>query len=398
MAQVIALECTRCGNRLDADQPQTVCPKDGGVLYARYDLAALKQNFRAASLAGRTPSMWRYAEVLPEAEPVSLGEGFTPMLPSREYSGVYIKDEGLNPTGSFKARGLSAAITMAKKFGLKKLAIPSAGNAASALAAYAAAAGIEAHIFMPKDVPLANRVECESYGARVNLVDGLISDCARLVAEQREREGWFDVSTLKEPYRVEGKKTMGYEVAEQLGWQIPDGIIYPTGGGVGLLGMWKAFDELQELGWIGSERPQMVVVQSTGCAPIPKAWDEGRSNAEFWQNANTLAAGLRVPKAYGDYLILDILNKSGGAAVAVADDEIMDALRHWARVEGIFAAPEGAAALAAYRKLRTRGFFAEDDTVVLFNTGSGLKYLDVVDQKKSQPPASRQIGGIIGPY
>ena len=400
MAPIAYLECTKCGDHLDAAYPHTVCPKDGGVLYVRYDLAALKKNFKSRSLVGRAPTMWRYADVLPDAEPVSLGEGFTPMLPSREFPNVYIKDEGLNPTGSFKARGLSATVTMAKKYGLKKLAIPSAGNAGSALAAYAAAAGLESYIFMPKDVPLANRVECEIYGANVTLVDGLISDCARMVSEGKEKHGWFDVSTLKEPFRVEGKKTMGYEVAEQLGWRVPDGIIYPTGGGVGLIGMWKAFDEMEKLGWIKSDRPRMVAVQSSGCAPIVKAWDEGKSTAEFWANASTLAAGLRVPKAYGYYLILDILKKSGGVAVAVSDDEIMDALRHWARVEGIFAAPEGAASLAAYRKLREKGFFAPEDTVVLFNTGSGLKYLDVIESQKqaSRVPASRQIGGIIGPF
>jgi len=401
VAKITYLECTKCGAKIGADQPQTICPKDGGVLYARYDLTALKSTFTAASLFGRTPSMWRYAEVLPEAEPVSLGEGFTPMLPSREFHNVYIKDEGLNPTGSFKARGMSAAVTMAKSYGLKKLAAPSAGNAASALAAYAAAAGIEAHLFMPKDVPLANRVECVSYGACVTLVDGLISDCAKMIAEKKEKEGWFDVSTLKEPFRVEGKKTMGYEVAEQLGWRLPHGIIYPTGGGVGMIGMWKAFDEMQQLGWIGSERPQMVSVQAAGCAPIVKAWDEGKTVSEFWPDGETLAAGLRVPKAYGDYLILDILKKSGGIAIAVSDDEIMDALRRWAKVEGVFAAPEGAAALAAYRKLRENGFFSADDTVVLFNTGSGLKYLDVIERQKAgirPKPASRQIGGIIGPY
>jgi threonine synthase len=344
--------------------------------------------------------MWRYSDVLPDATPVTLGEGFTPMLPSREFSTVYIKDEGLNPTGSFKARGLSACVTMAKHYGLKKLAIPSAGNAGSALAAYAAAAGIEAHIFMPKDVPLANRVECEAYGAHITLVDGLISDCARMVAEKKEKEGWFDVSTLKEPYRVEGKKTMGYEVAEQLGWRLPQGIIYPTGGGVGLLGMWKAFDEMEELGWIGPQRPQMIAVQASGCAPIVKAWDAGATASEFWPNATTLAAGLRVPKAYGDYLILEILKQSGGAALAVSDEEIMAAVRHWALVEGTFAAPEGAASLVAYRKLRERRFFGPDDSVVLFNTGSGLKYLDVIrGSRKPEPkPASRQIGGIIGPY
>ena len=402
MAPIAHLECTKCGAWIDAVRPQTVCPKDGGVLYVRYDLAALKNKFKAASLIGRTPSMWRYAEVLPEAEPVSLGEGFTPMLPSREFPNVYIKDEGMNPTGSFKARGMSAAVTMAKAYGLKKLAAPSAGNAASALAAYAAAAGIEAHIFMPKDVPLANRVECESYGAHVTLVNGLISDCAKMVAERKDKEGWFDVSTLKEPFRVEGKKTMGYEVAEQLGWRLPQGIIYPTGGGVGLIGMWKAFEEMQDLGWIGAERPQMISVQASGCAPIAKAWDDAKQTADFWPDAATLAAGLRVPKAYGDYLILDILKKSGGVALAVTDDEIMDAFRQWARVEGIFAAPEGAASLAAYRKLRASSFFGPDDPVVLFNTGSGLKYLDVIEsQKEAEPqaaPASRQIGGIIGPY
>src|ERR1700736_1335686 len=404
MPRLTHLECTRCGERLPADRPQTVCPKDAGVLYARYDLDAIKRTFSSARLAGRAPTMWRYDAVLPEADPVSLGEGFTPMLPSREYPNVFIKDEGLNPTGSFKARGLSAAVTMAKHFGLKKLAIPSAGNAAGALAAYAAAAGIESHIFMPQDVPIANRIECDYYGAKVTLVDGNIGDCARKVAELKKKdawstEGWFDVSTTKEPYRVEGKKTMGYEVAEQLGWKMPQGIIYPTGGGVGLLGMWKAFDEMETLGWIGPDRPKMVVVQSAGWAPLVKAWEEGKPRADFWPDASTLASGLRVPKAYGDYLILEILRKSSGIALAATDAEIMDAFRHWARVEGIFAAPEGAASLVAYRKLRARGFFSADDKVVLFNTGSGLKYLDVIESQKPtmKPPASRQIGGIIGP-
>jgi threonine synthase len=402
MAHLTHLECTRCGQSLNGDRPQTVCPKDGGVLYVRYDLAAIRKSFSREQLRGRTCSMWRYADVLPEAVPVTLGEGFTPMLASREYPNVYIKDEGLNPTGSFKARGLSAAVTMAKHFGLKKLAIPSAGNAAGALAAYAAAAGIEAHIFMPKDVPMANRIESQFYGAQVTLVDGLISDCARMVGEQKEREGWFDISTLKEPYRVEGKKTMGYEVAEQLNWKLPQGIIYPTGGGVGMIGMWKAFDEMEQLGWIGTERPQMISVQSTGCAPIVKAWDEGKTASEMWANAATTAAGLRVPKAYGDYLILDILRQSGGVAVAVTDEEIMNAVRHCARVEGIFAAPEGAAALAAYRTLLSNGFFAPTDQVVLFNTGTGLKYLDMMEGEKvaeqRELPTSRHIAGIIAPY
>jgi len=408
------LECTRCGEHYAADRPQTVCPKDGGILYARYDLANIKKSFSPASLLPLLPTMWRYAAVLPDAAPVSLGEGFTPMLRSREYANVFIKDEGLNPTGSFKARGLSAAVTMARHFGLKKLAIPSAGNAAGALAAYAAAAGIEAHIFMPRDVPMANRIECDYYGAHVTLVDGLISDCARKVAELKEtpawsKEGWFDVSTTKEPYRVEGKKTMGYEVVEQLGWKLPQGIIYPTGGGVGLLGMWKAFDEMEQLGLIGSARPKMISVQAAGCAPIVKAWDEGRTSAEMWPNASTIAAGLRVPKPYGDYLILDILKKSGGVALAVTDAEILEATRHWAKVEGVFAAPEGAASLIAYRKLRASKVFSEEDSVVLFNTGSGLKYLDVLDNARvaraplrqaqgKLSPASRPIAGIIGPY
>ena len=414
MAMLTHLECSRWGEHYPADRPQSVCPKDAGVLYARYDLATVKRTFSSARLAGRAPTMWRYDAVLPDANPVSLGEGFTPMLPSREFPNVYIKDEGLNPTGSFKARGLSACVTMARHFGLKKLAIPSAGNAAGALAAYAAAAGMEAHIFMPKDVPVANRVECDFYGAQVTLVDGLISDCAARVAELKAsdvwaREAWFDVSTTKEPYRVEGKKTMGYEVAEQLGWRMPQGIIYPTGGGVGLLGMWKAFEEMEALGWIGSERPKMITVQSAGCAPIVKAWEEHRSTAEMWPEAVTIASGLRVPKPYGDYLILDILKKSKGAAVSATDDEILDATRHWAKVEGIFAAPEGAASLVAYRKLRATGFFKPEDTVVLFNTGTGLKYLDVLDgnvaraaspAKRAQAakPATRQIAGIIGPY
>ena len=396
------LECTRCGEQLPADRPQNICPKDGGVLFVRYDLASLKGKLRPENLSDRVASMWRYAEVLPDASPVTLGEGFTPLLPSREYSNVYIKDEGLNPTGSFKARGMSAAVTMAKHYGLKKLAAPSAGNAGGALAAYAAAADIEPYIFMPKDVPLANRMECDYYGAHVSLVDGLISDCARIVAERKEKEGWFDVSTLKEPFRVEGKKTMGYEVAEQMNWTLPQAIVYPTGGGVGMIGMWKAFDEMEELGWIGPERPKMITVQAAGCAPIVKAWEAGKNTSEMWPNAFTFAAGLRVPKAYGDYLILDILKKSEGTAVAATDEEILAATRNWASMEGIFAAPEGAASLVAYQKLRASDFLRAQDRVVLFNTGSAYKYLDMIlAQEKnalSVPLASRNIGGIIGPF
>ena len=401
------LECTRCGDHLSADRPKNICPKDSGVLYACYDLASLKGRLRREDLAGRVASMWRYAEILPDAKPVTLGEGFTPMLPSREYANVYIKDEGLNPTGSFKARGMSATVTMARHYGLKKLAAPSAGNAGGALAAYAAAAGIEAHIFMPKDVPMANRMECDYYGAHLTLVDGLISDCGRMVAERKDKEGWFDVSPLKEPFRVEGKKTMGYEVAEQLNWKLPQGIIYPTGGGVGMIGMWKAFDEMEALGWIGSERPKMITVQAAGCAPIVKAWEAGKSksgmwSSEMWAGAQTFAAGLRVPKAYGDYLILDILERSQGTAVAATDEEVLAAMRQWASVEGVFAAPEGAASLVAYQKLRASGFFRADDKVVLFNTGSAYKYLDMIEaqEKKTQlaPLGAGNIGGIIGPY
>jgi len=410
MAKITYLECTKCGERLSAEQPQTICPKDGGSLYARYDLAAIKTTFTRESLAGKPGSMWRYAAVLPDAPPVTLGEGFTPIVASRQRPNVFIKDDGINPTGSFKARGLSAAVTMARAYGIKKIAIPSAGNAASALSAYAAAAGIEAHIFMPKDVPQANLIECKSYGAKVTLVDGLIGDCARIIAERKQAEGWFDISTLKEPFRIEGKKTMGYEIAEQMNWTLPNAVIYPTGGGVGLIGMWKAFDEMEQLGWIGSRRPKMIAVQSTGCAPIPKAWDEHKPVSEAWKNAATLAAGLRVPKAYGDYIILDILKKSGGTAVAVSDDEIMSAFREWAEEDGVFAAPEGAAALAAYRRLIETGFLKANETVVLYNTGSGLKYIDVIASyldKHSEAavaapgmaqPQARRVGGIIQPY
>jgi threonine synthase len=345
-------------------------------------------------------SLWRYREVLPDVEPVTLGEGLTPLLPSREFANVWIKDEGLNPTGSFKARGVTAAVSVAKALGMKKLAMPSAGNAGSALAAYAAAAGIEAHIFMPRDVPLANRVECEIYGAKLTLVDGLISDCARIVAERKDKEGWFDLSTLKEPYRVEGKKTMAYELYEQMNGQLPDAIIFPCGGGVGVIGMWKAFEEMEALGWISSTRPRMIAVQAEGCAPLVKAWRESKATVEPWQNASTIAAGLRVPRPYGDYLVLDILKRSGGTAVAVSDQEIRDAVRDWGSREGIFAAPEGAASLAAYRKLLKadsgKSFLAAEDKVVLFNTGTGLKYLDVLQEKKR--PATRHIGGIIVPY
>jgi len=405
MAKIAYFECSRCGAHLSADVARNVCPTDGGPLYVRYDLASLRTEISRDEVTKGPASMWRYAAVLPDADTVTLGEGMTPLLRSRRHANLLIKDEGLNPTGSFKARGMAAAVTMARHYGLKKLAAPSAGNAGGALAAYAAAAGLEAHIFMPKDVPLANRLEVEAAGAHLTLVDGLISDCGRMVAERKEREGWFDVSTLKEPFRIEGKKTMGYEVAEQLGWRLPDAILYPTGGGVGLIGMWKAFEEMEQLGWISAgKRPKMICIQASGCAPIIKALHEEKPVSEMWSNASTLAAGLRVPKAFGDFIILDIIRRSLGTAVAVTDEAIMTAVRRMASDEGIFAAPEGAAALAAYEALLANGFLKASDEVVLFNTGSGYKYLDTfakywdIEPLALTLPKSRNIGGIIGPY
>jgi threonine synthase len=407
MANIIAFECSKCGEKYPPQPAPTICPQDGGPLYVRYDLAQIRRNTARDDVHDRPKNMWRYSAVLPDAEPVTLGEGFTPMLASNRYPNLLIKDEGLNPTGSFKARGMSAAITMARHYGLKKLAAPSAGNAGGALAAYAAAAGLEAYVFMPKDVPIANRLEVEAAGAHMTLVDGLISDCGRMVAERKGPEGWFDMSTLKEPFRIEGKKTMGYEVAEQLGWTLPDAILYPTGGGVGLIGMWKAFEEMEELGWIeAGHRPKMICVQAAGCAPIPKALQDGEGVSTMWPDAHTLAAGLRVPKAYGHFIILDIARKSCGTAIAVSDDAIMESVKEMASAEGIFPAPEGGAALAAYKQLLASGFLKDSDKVVLFNTGSGYKYLDVFAkywgvQVAAQPvqlSASRNIGGIIGPY
>jgi len=406
MPKITFLECSRCGEKLSADKPQNVCPKDGGPLYVRYDLDAIRADKQSRDAVAAGPkSMWRYSAVLPDAAPVTLGEGMTPLLRSHLYPNLWIKDEGLNPTGSFKARGMSMAVTMARHYGLKKLAAPSAGNAGGALAAYAAAASIEAYIFMPKDVPLANRLEVEASGAPLTLVDGLISDCGRMVAERKDKEGWFDVSTMKEPFRVEGKKTMGYEVAEQLGWALPAAIFYPTGGGVGLIGMWKAFEEMEAIGWIApGRRPKMICVQTEGCAPIVKAFEENKDTAEMWPDARTIAAGLRVPKAYADFILLDILRKSRGTAVAVSDDELMGGLKELAANEGIFAAPEGGAAFVAYKKLVASGFLSGDDRVVLFNTGSGYKYIDSVarywgiEPFARNLPAARSMGGIIGPF
>ena len=348
----------------------------------RYDLSSLKgtdpREIIARAAANSTwAGMWRYASVLPDAKPVTLGEGWTPMLQSRRHEAAVLKEEGANPTGSFKARGLSMAVTMARHYGLRKLAVPSAGNAAGALAAYAAAAGIEAHIFMPRDVPFANYVEATAYGAHVELVNGLISDCARMVQERKQQEGWFDISTLKEPFRVEGKKTMGYELVEQLGWKYPAAVFYPTGGGVGLIGMWKAFEEMEQLGWVSGKRPRMIAVQSTGCAPVARAFEQGANVSTMWQDAATFAAGLRVPKPYGDTIILDIVRASGGLAMAVSDEDILASILDWARHEGIFLSPEGASVTAAYDKLLANGFLKPSDRVVIFNTGAGLKYTDM---------------------
>jgi threonine synthase len=387
MPAIAYLECSRCHAHLSAETIQTVCTQcadaPAGALYVRYDLAHLKDtkpgDVVPADPSAAWPGMWRYGAVLPDVTPVTLGEGWTPMLHSRRHAGVWLKEEGANPTGSFKARGLALAVTMARHYGLRKLAIPSAGNAAGALAAYAAAADIEAHIFMPRDVPFANLVEATAYGAKVTLVDGLISDCARMVAERKQEQGWFDISTLKEPFRIEGKKTMGYELVEQLGWEYPDAVFYPTGGGVGLIGMWKAFDELEQLGWVKpGKRPRMIAVQSAGCAPVARAFDAGANASQMWQNAATFASGLRVPKPYGDYLILDIVRRSGGMALALCDEVILDSLRDWAKNEGVFLSPEGAAATAAYDHLIGTGFLKSSDRVVLFNTGAGLKYTDVI--------------------
>ncbi len=326
--------------------------------------------------------MWRYAEVLPGATPVTLGEGMTPLLHARRIGGrlglskLYIKDEGLNPTGSFKARGLSAAVTMAKALGAKTLAIPTAGNAGGALAAYAASAGLRCVIAMPADTPAANVMECCAFGADVRLINGLISDCGKYIAENKTKEGWFDFSTLKEPYRIEGKKTMGYELWEEFGGKLPDVIVYPTGGGVGLIGMWKAFEEMEEMGWIGLERPRMVTVQAAGCAPVVEAFEKGGESTEFWNNAATIASGLRVPKALGDFLILSALRASGGTAVAATDEEMLAACRDMAALEGIFAAPEGGATVVAIQKLLARKEVKRDETIVLFNTGTGYKYAE----------------------
>ena len=375
------LECSFCG-QTHADAPMTTCPACGKVLFARYDLEAAAHTMTPDALATRPWTMWRYEELLPVQDArfaVTLGEGGTPLLPAPRLGArlgldrLLVKDEGQNPTGSFKARGLAIAVARARELGASAVAIPSAGNAASAMAAYAARVGIPAHVFMPADAPEVTKAECRIYGARVTLVDGLISDAGRALREANPGD-WFDVSTLREPYRAEGKKTMGLELAEQLGWRVPDVIVYPTGGGTGIVGMWKAFAELEAMGLIGPKRPRMVVVQAEACAPIVRAFERGERHAEMWENAATVAAGLRVPAAIGDYLILDAVRASGGTALTVSDAELMDGVRLAARDEGIFVSPEAGAAFAALPKLCELGLLDRDEEIVVFATGSGMKH------------------------
>jgi threonine synthase len=383
MSFLLHLECTHCGRTFNADALHGACPDDGRPLYARYDLDALARQVRREDLRDREASLWRYREFLPVRDPghiVTLGEGWTPFVPLTRLARAWglahawVKDEGQMPTGSFKARGMAVAVSRARELGAKRLAAPSAGNAGGALATYAARAGLEALVFMPEDVPLINQIECEAAGAHTYLVQGLITDCGRLVRANAERLGWFDMSTLREPYRVEGKKTMGFELAEQMGWELPDVVLYPTGGGTGLVGMWKAWEELEQAGWIGPRRPRMVAIQAEGCAPIVRAFQSGAEEAAPWENASTGAAGLRVPATVGDRLMLRALRESGGTALTVSEAEIAEGVRLLASREGLFAAPEGAATVAGLRRLLDAGMVDRGERIVLFNTGSGLKY------------------------
>jgi len=379
---VTQLECTACGRRHDAGSLQNLCTSCHKPLFAIVDLGKAGRTLTREALATREKSLWRYRELLPLPErvaPVSLGEGGTPLLRAARFGDdvdLWVKDESQNPTQSFKARGMAVAVSMAKYLGATKLAVPSAGNAGGALAAYAARAGLEAHIFMPRDTPRANITECRELGAHLTLIDGLITDCSAEIARRKATEGWFDMSTLKEPYRIEGKKTLGYELAEQFDWQLPDVILYPTGGGTGLIGMWKAFDEMETLGWVGKKRPRMFSAQASGCAPIVRAFENGDSTAAEFPDARTCASGLRVPKAIGDYLILNILRQSNGGAIAIDDEEMIRIAREVGSSEGLFVSPEGAACFAALKSLCRAGKIASGERVVIFNTGSGIKYLD----------------------
>jgi threonine synthase len=388
-SKISNLECSGCGQIYSSNEIHTFCPDCQSPLLARYDLAAIRSQLDRDSIRRRPRGMWRWHELLPVLAPenfVFLGEGDTALLPIPNIGSqlglpnLYVKDESSNPTGSFKARGLAAAISKAKELGIQKVIIPTAGNAGGAMAAYAARANIQALIYMPKDTPRANILESRMAGAEVVLVDGIISDAAGLAGVKAKAEGWFDLSTFKEPYRVEGKKIMGVELAEAFEWELPDVIIYPTGGGTGLVGMWKAFEELEALGWLrDTKRPRMVVVQAEGCAPVVKAFETGASFCDFWLNAHTLASGLRVPKSFADELILKDLRASNGTAVSVSDADIQAAQHKLCRMEGIFPAPEGAATMVALEKLLQQKWIHPDERIVLFNTGSGLKYLDQLD-------------------
>ncbi len=381
------LECTLTGEHFDASHPHRTNPTNGKPLFARYDLDAAKGTLTKESLDDRPKNMWRYREVMPvidDTNIITLGEGGTPLISADRLadalgmSDVYIKDEGVNPTGSFKARGLGAAVSKAKELGQSRLTMPSAGNAAGAMSAYAAAGGMEAHVFMPKDAPIANKIECQAYGARLTLVDGFITDAGQMSQRAAEELGLFDVSTLREPYRAEGKKTMGYEIVEQLGFEVPDVIVYPTGGGTGIVGIWKAMDEMEQLGWIGSERPRMICVQAEGCAPLVEAFHKGEEFATPFPDPHTMAAGLRVPAAIGDFLVIRAVRESGGTAVTVSDEEMVEGMVEMARTEGVFAAPEGGATLAALRKLIEGGAVKREERVILLVTGNAHKYLDVL--------------------
>ncbi len=402
MSFVKHLECSRCGDASSQVGQQGTCPACGSPLLVRYHLHVVKRNIKKSSLLDRPADMWRYLEVLPvdgDEDIVTLGEGYTPLIGLQALgkmaglSALYVKDESLNPTGTFKARGLSAAVSMARKFNLKRLAIPSAGNAGGALAAYGARAGLEVFIAMPLDTPDANVMECRMSGARVELVPGLIGEAAKIVDRLQKQEGWFDLSTLKEPYRLEGKKTIGYEIVEQFRWVVPDVIICPVGGGMSVIGIWKAFDEMEELGWITSKRPRLVAVQSEGCAPIVSAFLDARETAEPWKDPETFASGIRIPKPLGDFLILKALRESRGHAIAVSDQQIYQAMQEIGREEGLFACPEGAACWAAAKLLRERGWIADRESVVLLNTGAGVKYIDRIRKFEQEHQPQPVVAG-----
>lgn len=383
------LYCAKCGKVYDIQHRHQLC-ECGSPLLVRYDLQKAKKEWKKSSLQGRENSLWRYREVLPVQQTdniVSLGEGMTPVvaLPEAgEQIGIpqlFLKDEGIIPTGTFKARGAAVGVSKAKELGVETIAMPTNGNAGAAWALYSARAGIHSVIIMPEDAPKITRNECAAAGAGLYLVKGLISDCGKIVARSLQKNGWYDASTLKEPYRIEGKKTMGYEIAEQFQWKLPDVILYPTGGGVGIIGLHKAFQELKELGWIEGELPRLVAVQAEGCAPIVKAFEEKKTESEFFEDSQTVAFGINVPKALGDFLVLDALYQTGGTAVAVSDAQILDAQQSLAQAEGTFVCPEGAALYAAAHKLRESGYIKEEEQVVLLNTGAGIKYPDSVQKE-----------------